>query len=150
MGQRIAIAGASGYAGGELLRLVAAHPDLEVGTVAAHGAAGRRVGDVHPNLRSVADLVFAPTEAELLADADLVFLALPHGASAALAAELDPHQRVVDLGSDHRLRIQARTRATTAASSMAPGPMDCRNSQVRARRSPARPASPTPAATPSR
>jgi N-acetyl-gamma-glutamyl-phosphate reductase len=103
MGYRIAIAGASGYAGGELLRLVAAHPDLDVAAVAAHGAAGQRVGEVHPNLRSVADLVLAPTSAQTLAGADLVFLALPHGASAALAAELDPGQRVVDLGSDHRL-----------------------------------------------
>ncbi len=107
MGHRIAVAGASGYAGGELLRLVAAHSDLEITAVAAHGAAGQRVGDVHPNLRSVADLVFAPTTAAALADADLVFLALPHGASSALASGLDPAQRVVDLGSDHRLRDPA-------------------------------------------
>lgn len=103
MGVRVAIAGASGYAGGELLRLVAAHPELEVAAVTAASNAGQRVGSVHPNLRSVADLVFAPTSAAALAGADLVFLALPHGASAALAAELPGSTRIVDLGSDHRL-----------------------------------------------
>jgi N-acetyl-gamma-glutamyl-phosphate reductase len=103
MGLRVAIAGASGYAGGELLRLVAAHPDLDVGVVTAHGNAGQRVGDVHPNLRSVADLVFAPTSSESLAGADVIFLALPHGASAALAADLPGSIKIVDLGSDHRL-----------------------------------------------
>jgi len=103
MGHRVAIAGASGYAGGELLRLVSAHPDLEVAAVTAHGKAGRLVGEIHPNLRSVAQLRFAETTASALAGADLVFLALPHGASAALAGLLDPTQKIVDLGSDHRL-----------------------------------------------
>ncbi|HEY7010726.1 MAG TPA: N-acetyl-gamma-glutamyl-phosphate reductase [Jatrophihabitantaceae bacterium] len=103
MGYRIAIAGASGYAGGELLRLACAHPDLDVGAVTAHGNAGERVGEIHPNLRSVADLVFAETTPDALRDADAVFFALPHGASAQLAAQLDPAQRLVDLGSDHRL-----------------------------------------------
>lgn len=110
MGHRIAIAGASGYAGGELLRLAAGHPEFEIAAVTAHGAAGQRVGDVHPNLRSVADHVLAPTDVGTLSGADLVFLALPHGASAALAAELDPGQRVVDLGSDHRLADAAAYR----------------------------------------
>src|SRR5689334_7230108 len=103
MGYRVAIAGASGYAGGELLRLVAGHPDLEISAVTAHGNAGEAVGAVHPNLRSVADLTFAETTPATLAGADLVFLALPHGAATGLAAELAPDQRVVDLGSDHRL-----------------------------------------------
>jgi N-acetyl-gamma-glutamyl-phosphate reductase len=107
MGVRVAIAGASGYAGGELLRLVAAHPDLDVITVAAHANAGQRVGDVHPNLRSVADFVFADTTVDALAGADLVFLALPHGASAALAAHLPDSVLIVDLGSDHRLTDEA-------------------------------------------
>ena len=103
MGYRIAVAGASGYAGGELLRLVAAHPDLEVAAVTAHGNAGQSVGAVHPNLRSLADLVFGETTPAALAGVDLVFLALPHGASAALAADLPGDVRIVDLGSDHRL-----------------------------------------------
>ncbi|MEO9139325.1 MAG: N-acetyl-gamma-glutamyl-phosphate reductase [Jatrophihabitans sp.] len=103
MGIRIAIAGASGYAGGELLRLVAAHPDLDVAVATAHGNVGQSVGRAHPNLRSVADLVFSETTAANLAEADLVFMALPHGASAALAAGLPAGVKVVDLGSDHRL-----------------------------------------------
>lgn len=103
MGVRIAIAGASGYAGGEVLRLASAHPDLEVAAVTAHDNVGQRVGDVHANLRSVADLVFGETSGAALATADLVFLALPHGASPALAAELPDTVKVVDLGSDHRL-----------------------------------------------
>jgi N-acetyl-gamma-glutamyl-phosphate reductase len=103
MGYRVAIAGASGYAGGELLRLVAAHPDLEVAAVTAHGNAGQLVSEIHPNLRSVAGLRFAETTASALEGVDLVFLALPHGASSALAGALDPHQKIVDLGSDHRL-----------------------------------------------
>ena len=107
MGVRVAVAGASGYAGGELLRLVAAHPDLEVVAVTAHANAGQPLGSAHPNLRSLAHLTFGETSAASLADADLVFLALPHGASAALAAQLPPSVRVVDLGSDHRLTDEA-------------------------------------------
>jgi N-acetyl-gamma-glutamyl-phosphate reductase len=103
MGARIAIAGASGYAGGELLRLVGGHPDLDVAALTAQSSVGRPVGEVHPNLRSVAGLVFAETSAAALAGADLVFCALPHGASAALAAELPADTKIVDLGSDHRL-----------------------------------------------
>lgn len=103
MGFRVAIAGASGYAGAELLRLVSAHPDLDVIAVTAHGNAGQRVGEVHPQLRSVADLVFGETNAEALAGADLVFLALPHGASGEFAATLPTGQKIVDLGADHRL-----------------------------------------------
>ncbi|HET6876135.1 MAG TPA: N-acetyl-gamma-glutamyl-phosphate reductase [Jatrophihabitans sp.] len=103
MGIRVAVAGASGYAGGELLRLLAAHPDLETVAVTAHGNAGQRVADLHPHLVSLGDLVLTETTAAELADADLVFLALPHGASAALAAQLPASARIVDLGSDHRL-----------------------------------------------
>jgi N-acetyl-gamma-glutamyl-phosphate reductase len=103
VGAQVAIAGASGYAGGELLRLVAAHPDLDVVAVTAQASAGQAVGAIHPNVRSVADLVFGETTAAALAAADLVFLALPHGASAALAADLPPLVKIVDLGSDHRL-----------------------------------------------
>ena len=103
MGTTVAVAGASGYAGGELLRLLAAHPELEVGPVAAHSRAGERVGDLHPQLVSLADRVLVPTDPAVLASADLVFLALPHGESAAVAAALPPDLPVVDLGADHRL-----------------------------------------------
>jgi N-acetyl-gamma-glutamyl-phosphate reductase len=107
MGARVAVAGASGYAGGELLRLLASHPHLEVATATARDNVDRPVADVHPHLAALGDLRFAPTSAAALADADLAFLALPHGASAALAAELPAQVNVVDLGSDHRLVEEA-------------------------------------------
>lgn len=103
MGMRAAVAGASGYAGGELLRLLLSHPDLEVGPVAGGSSAGKLVTDLHPHLPQLAALVFADTTADVLADADVVFLALPHGRSAALAAALPSGLPVVDLGADHRL-----------------------------------------------
>ncbi len=103
MGIRVAIAGGSGYAGGELLRLIDGHPYLELAAVTAHGHAGARLSDVHPHLVSLGDRVFGATEPAALADADLVFLALPHGESAAVAAALPAAVKVVDLGADHRL-----------------------------------------------
>ena len=101
-----AVVGASGYAGGELLRLLAGHPELSVGPVMAGEKAGQRVIDVHPNLVGLHDVVLAPTDAKALRAADIVFLALPHGQSAALVAELDLLNYagiVVDLGADFRL-----------------------------------------------
>jgi N-acetyl-gamma-glutamyl-phosphate reductase len=103
MGARAAVAGASGYAGGELLRLLLAHPELGVGPVAGGSSAGRPVTDLHPHLPQLEGQVFAETTAEVLAEADVVFLALPHGQSAALAAALPAGLPVVDLGADHRL-----------------------------------------------
>ena len=102
-----AVAGASGYAGGELLRLLLDHPELEVGPVAAGTSAGSLVGDLHPQLPSLAGRTFVPTDAAALAQADVVFLALPHGQSAALAAALPADLPVVDLGADHRLASAA-------------------------------------------
>jgi len=99
----VAVAGASGYAGGELLRLLASHPEFEVRVVTAHQNAGQRLGAVHPHLVSLAELVLQPTTASVLAEADVVFLALPHGASGAIAAELPDDVLVVDCGADHRL-----------------------------------------------
>ena len=103
VGVRIAVAGATGYAGGELLRLLSGHPDVELIAVTGHSSTGARVGDVHPNLRSLADLTIAATEPASFAGADLVFLALPHGESGPLAAQLPDDVKVVDLGADHRL-----------------------------------------------
>jgi N-acetyl-gamma-glutamyl-phosphate reductase len=103
MGFTVAVVGASGYAGGELLRLLAAHPDLDLVAATAHGHAGQPVGAVHPNLRSLAGLVLSETTPEALAGADLVFLALPHGASGAFARDLPAETKIVDLGADHRL-----------------------------------------------
>lgn len=103
----VAVAGASGYAGGEVLRLLAAHPDFEVTTVTAHQNAGQSVADVHPHLRSLAHLTFAPTEASSLVGHDVVVAALPHGASGALTADLPSSTLVLDCGADHRLRDPA-------------------------------------------
>jgi N-acetyl-gamma-glutamyl-phosphate reductase len=106
MGARVAVAGASGYAGGELLRLLAGHPDLEIGPVAAQGSAGTRVTGVHPHLSGHPGLqgrTFISTDPELLADADLLFTALPHGESAKLAATIPANLKVIDLGADFRL-----------------------------------------------
>lgn len=102
MGIRVAVAGASGYAGGELLRLLAGHPEFDLVAATAHASAGQPVAAVHPQLTGL-DLVFGATDPATLADADLVFLALPHGQSAALAAALPDTVKVVDLGADHRL-----------------------------------------------
>ncbi len=100
---RVAVSGASGYAGGEVLRLLAAHPDVEIGAVTAHSNAGDRLGVHQPHLRGLADRVLAPTTAATLAGHDVVVLALPHGASGAVAAELGPDVLVLDCGADHRL-----------------------------------------------
>jgi N-acetyl-gamma-glutamyl-phosphate reductase len=102
MGVSVAVAGASGYAGGELLRLLAAHPDFEIAAVMAHSRAGAPVESVHPHLANL-DLRFSDTSPAAAAPADLVFLALPHGESAALARELPDAVKIVDLGADHRL-----------------------------------------------
>jgi N-acetyl-gamma-glutamyl-phosphate reductase len=103
MRTRVAVAGASGYAGGELLRLLAGHPHLEVVAATAHENAGERVGDVHPGVRSLADLTLGSTSPDALAEAELVFLALPHGLSGVFARTLPESVKVVDLGADHRL-----------------------------------------------
>ncbi|WP_067502635.1 N-acetyl-gamma-glutamyl-phosphate reductase [Actinoplanes sp. TFC3] len=106
MGIRVAVAGASGYAGGELLRLIAGHPELDLVAATAHTQAGAPVSAVHPQLAGL-DLTLGSTGAATLGDADLVFLALPHGQSAALAAQLSGGVKIVDLGADFRLQDAA-------------------------------------------
>jgi N-acetyl-gamma-glutamyl-phosphate reductase len=103
-----AVVGASGYAGGELLRLLAGHPALVPGPVLAGRQAGRPLAAVHPQLTALGDVVLGSTDPDTLASlADLgvgvVFLALPHGQSAAVVAALPPDVAVVDLGADYRL-----------------------------------------------
>ncbi|MET9625105.1 N-acetyl-gamma-glutamyl-phosphate reductase [Streptomyces sp. NPDC006464] len=100
---RAAVAGASGYAGGELLRLLLTHPDVEIGTLTGHSHAGQRLGGLQPHLLPLADRVLAPTDAESLAGHDVVFLALPHSQSAAVAEQLGPDTLVIDMGADFRL-----------------------------------------------
>ncbi|BDH04731.1 N-acetyl-gamma-glutamyl-phosphate reductase [Streptomyces seoulensis] len=104
---RAAVAGASGYAGGELLRLLLGHAGVEVGTLTGHSSAGRRLGELQPQLAPLADRVLAETTAEALAGHDVVFLALPHGQSAAVADQLGPDVLVIDLGADFRLADSA-------------------------------------------
>ncbi|WP_210410210.1 N-acetyl-gamma-glutamyl-phosphate reductase [Nesterenkonia sp. NBAIMH1] len=98
-----AVSGASGYAGGEVLRLLAGHPEVEVATVTAHSNAGERLGAVQPHLLTLADKILTETTAESLAGHDVVFLALPHGASGEIAAQLGPDTVVIDAAADHRL-----------------------------------------------
>lgn len=100
---KIAVAGASGYAGGELLRLLLSHPHVEIGALTGNSNAGSPLGGLQPHLLPLADRVLQPTTTDVLAGHDVVFLALPHGASAAVAAELGPDVLVVDCGADHRL-----------------------------------------------
>ncbi|KEI43781.1 N-acetyl-gamma-glutamyl-phosphate reductase [Saccharopolyspora rectivirgula] len=107
MSIRVAVAGASGYAGGELLRLLLSHPEVEIGALTAGGNAGSKLGQHHPNLLPLADRVLGETTAEQLRGHDVVFLALPHGHSAAIAAELGDETVVIDCGADHRLENSA-------------------------------------------
>jgi N-acetyl-gamma-glutamyl-phosphate reductase len=103
----VAVAGASGYAGGELLRLLAAHPQFDIRTVTAHSNAGQPLASVQPHLRSLTHLTLTDTTAENLAGHDIVFLALPHGKSGEVTARLDPGTLVVDCGADHRLTSES-------------------------------------------
>ena len=100
---RIALAGASGYAGGELLRLLLGHPEVEIGALTAGDNAGSALGEHQPHLTPLAERVLQDTTADVLAGHDVVFLALPHGRSADLAAQLGPGPIVIDCGADHRL-----------------------------------------------
>ncbi|MCX4913604.1 MULTISPECIES: N-acetyl-gamma-glutamyl-phosphate reductase [unclassified Streptomyces] len=104
---RAAVAGASGYAGGELLRLLLTHPEIEIGALTGSSNAGRRLGELQPHLLPLAGRVLAETTPEVLAGHDVVFLALPHGQSAAVAEQLGPDVLVVDMGADFRLRNPA-------------------------------------------
>ena len=99
----VAVAGASGYVGGELLRLLLVHPRFRVETVTAGDSAGSRLGAHHPHLVPLADLLLNETSAATVAGHDVVFLALPHGQSAAVADYLPSDCLVVDCGADFRL-----------------------------------------------
>src|SRR3954451_1986026 len=104
MGWRASVVGASGYAGGELLRLLGRHPNLEVAWVSAGSNAGRALREVHPHLVSLADRPLLGADDPRLGEADVVFLALPHGESGAVVDRIGgPDTVVVDLGADFRL-----------------------------------------------
>ncbi|MGB0876176.1 MAG: N-acetyl-gamma-glutamyl-phosphate reductase [Mycobacterium sp.] len=108
----VAVAGASGYAGGEILRLLLGHPAyaagrLTIGALTAATSAGTTVAEHHPHLLPLADRTLAPTDVGLLSGHDVVFLGLPHGHSAALAEELGPDTLIIDCGADFRLTESA-------------------------------------------
>ncbi len=104
----VAVAGASGYAGGEILRLLLGHPAyadgrVTIGALTAAASAGTALGEHHPHLLPLANRTLEATDVETLSDHDVVFLALPHGHSAALADELGADTVIVDCGADFRL-----------------------------------------------
>ncbi|HEV7584067.1 MAG TPA: N-acetyl-gamma-glutamyl-phosphate reductase [Mycobacterium sp.] len=105
---KVAIAGASGYAGGEILRLLLGHPAyadgrLTIGALTAAASAGSTLAEHHPHLIPLAQRVLEPTELDVLSGHDVVFLGLPHGHSAALAEQLSPETLIIDCGADFRL-----------------------------------------------
>jgi N-acetyl-gamma-glutamyl-phosphate reductase len=100
---RVAVAGASGYAGGEILRLLCGHPEVEIGALTGASNAGQQLGALQPHLLPLADRVIEETTVEVLSGHDVVFLALPHGQSGAIAAALPEGTVVIDCGADYRL-----------------------------------------------
>jgi len=105
---KIGVIGASGYAGGELLRLLVGHPEFEVCCVTAHSNAGEEITSVHPQLTSYAGQRFSSFKASDFDCCELIFLALPHGESAAVIASINPNAKIVDLGADYRLEDGAK------------------------------------------
>ena len=106
--QRVAIVGGTGYAGAELLRLLAGHPEAEVVAVTSRGDAGTPVAEAYPQLRGVIDLEFSVPEAATFAGCDVVFFATPHAAAMHdVPALLAAGKRVIDLSADFRLRDPA-------------------------------------------
>src|SRR5215217_4371973 len=103
----VGVTGATGYAGGEVCRLLAGHPNLRLAGVHANSSAGRRLGELQPHLLPFADLEVQPSDAGSLAGYDVLVLALPHGESAAIAAQLSDDTLVIDCGADHRLNDPA-------------------------------------------
>ncbi len=93
---KVAVAGASGYAGGELLRLLLGHPDVVIGALTAGSSAGQRLGALQPHLLPLADEVIEETTVEVLDGHDVVFLALPHGQSGEITEQLGPETVVID------------------------------------------------------
>ena len=99
----VAVAGASGYAGGEVLRLLLGHPEVRIGAVTGSSNAGQALGALQPHLVPLADRVLEETTVEVLSGHDVVFLALPHGESARYAEALGDDVVVIDCGADFRL-----------------------------------------------
>ncbi len=103
--KKVAVVGATGYTGVELLRLLVSHPDVEVAQVTSRANAGSRVDAMFPNLRGFLDLEFSAPEPEQLADCDLVFYATPNGvAMKGVPQLLDAGTKVIDLAADFRIK----------------------------------------------
>jgi N-acetyl-gamma-glutamyl-phosphate reductase len=100
---KIGVVGASGYAGGELLRLLAFHPHFEVTAITAHSNAGEQITSVHPQLQRYAGRNFSAFSPSDFTSCDLIFLALPHGESSKVISQLPKSAKIVDLGADYRL-----------------------------------------------
>ena len=100
---KTAVVGASGYAGGELLRLLSNHPKFKLSYIAAGSNAGEPITNLHPQLTNFTGRNFEETEIAKINNSDLVFIALPHGESAKLISQIDPKVKIVDLGADFRL-----------------------------------------------
>ncbi len=100
---KIGVVGASGYAGGELLRLLSEHPNFKITFIGAHSNAGESITAVHPQLIQFEGQQFSAVNVDDLNKCDLVFTALPHGESAKLISQLDGQVKIVDLGADYRL-----------------------------------------------
>jgi N-acetyl-gamma-glutamyl-phosphate reductase len=100
---KIGVVGASGYAGGELLRILAFHPQFEVTAITAHSNAGEPITSVHPQLQSYAGKKFSAFDPTDFESCELIFLALPHGESAKVISQLPQSTKIVDLGADYRL-----------------------------------------------
>ncbi|QCX27332.1 N-acetyl-gamma-glutamyl-phosphate reductase [Nocardioides jishulii] len=100
---RVAIAGASGYAGGEVARLLLGHPGVTIGALTGGSNAGESFGRLQPHLVPLSDRVLEPTTVEVLSGHDVVFLGLPHGQSAEIAKALPESTVVIDCGADFRL-----------------------------------------------
>jgi N-acetyl-gamma-glutamyl-phosphate reductase len=102
------VIGASGYAGGELLRLLAIHPHLQVVQVSAHSNAGELITSVHPHLTTYQDQKFEAIESINFSQIDVAFVALPHGQSASIVKKFSSHTKVIDLGADFRISDSAQ------------------------------------------
>ena len=102
-GMKTAVIGASGYAGGELLRLLSTHPHLQVTQVSAHSNAGELITSVHPHLTTHKGEKFLSIESLNFQEMDVAFIALPHGQSSAIVDKFNSKTKVVDLGADFRL-----------------------------------------------
>jgi N-acetyl-gamma-glutamyl-phosphate/LysW-gamma-L-alpha-aminoadipyl-6-phosphate reductase len=126
---RVGILGGSGYGGGELLRWLLVHPNVEIAWVTAHEHAGKSVADVHPNLRGLVELPLHPMPTvesigSLTEDLECVFFALPHGRSMELVPGIPEGVKVVDLAGDFRLRDPAAFEAHYGKPHRAPEQLD--------------------------